>query len=145
VATRVVTCVSTLADDFFQRLFVLPGDDLQMVWEPESYAVILRRGQERQPARHASGGEQMAMGIALNLAVLHFMAPQVRWLLLDEPTASLDAINRGALRDFMAQLDDGQGGGDLRLFDQLFFISHESRLFEGMGQSLLLGEDDARI
>ena len=78
----------------------------------------------------------MAMGIALNLAVLHYMAPQTRWLVLDEPTASLDTVNRAALRDFVEQLSTGVSQEGRQLFDQLFFISHESRLFEGLGQML---------
>ena len=63
------------------------------------------------------------------------MAPEVRWLVLDEPTASLDVENREGLKDVVERLrepmDDGQ-----RLFDQLLFISHESALFEGLGDAL---------
>lgn len=136
VAARVVGSVSQLADEFFQSLFVSGGAGLRMEWDSSDYGVKLHRGDRSQPADHASGGEQMAMGIALNLAVLHFMAPNVRWLLLDEPTASLDSLNREALRDFVASLQEGQTRGDLNLFDQLFFISHESDLFEGLGQSI---------
>jgi DNA repair exonuclease SbcCD ATPase subunit len=140
VAGTLVGRVSQLADEFFQSLFVQPGADLEMVWNPENYEVTLRRGDSVQPARFSSGGEQMAMGIALNLAVLHYMAPQARWLVLDEPTASLDTINRGALRDFVEQLGPGVSQEGRRLFDQLFFISHESKLFEGLGQTLNFDE-----
>jgi DNA repair exonuclease SbcCD ATPase subunit len=141
VAATLVGRVSQLADEFFQSLFVQPDADLEMVWNPENYEVTLRRGDSVQPARFSSGGEQMAMGIALNLAVLHYMAPQARWLVLDEPTASLDTINRAALRDFVEQLGTGVSQEGRRLFDQLFFISHESKLFEGLGQTLNFDEE----
>ena len=82
----------------------------------------------------------MATGIALNLALIHFMAPGVRWLVLDEPTASLDEENRGGLRDFVELLRE-RGEDGRRLFDQLLFISHESKLFEGLGDTLVFDDD----
>ena len=82
----------------------------------------------------------MALGIALNLAILHFMAPDVRWLVLDEPTAGLDKENRSGLRDFVSMLRE-PGAGHGTLFDQLLFISHESELFEGMSDTFVFDDD----
>ena len=70
------------------------------------------------------------------------MAPGVRWLVLDEPTASLDEENRAGLRDFVETLREPVLG-DERLFDQLFFISHESKMFEGLGDAILFEDDGA--
>ncbi|MDP6946334.1 MAG: hypothetical protein QF464_19450, partial [Myxococcota bacterium] len=111
-------------------------------WQTSDYEVRLTRGQESIPAKHASGGEKMAIGISLNLALIHYMAPEVRWLVLDEPTASLDVENRAGLRDVVERLREPMDNGQ-RLFDQLLFISHESALFEGLGSSLDFPEQEA--
>jgi len=140
IAGRVVGQVSSMANEFFQQVYIQAAEPTELVWDPETYAVSMRRESGVIPARHASGGEKMALGIALNLAVLHFMAPAVRWLVLDEPTASLDEENRAGLRDFVETLREPVIGGQT-LFDQLLFISHESKLFEGLGDAIIFGDE----
>ena len=142
IAGRVVSQVSSLANDFFQQLYVQAAEPSDFSWDAHDYGVSIHRASGDIPARQASGGEQMTLGIALNLAILHYMAPAVRWLVLDEPTASLDEENRAGLRDFVETLREPMFGGE-RLFDQLLFISHESKMFEGLGDAILF--EDAGV
>ena len=140
LASRVIEQVSTSANEYFSQVFQQPSEPMQLRWDPSNYTVYVDRESGTIPARHCSGGEKMALGIALNLAILHFMAPDVRWLVLDEPTAGLDKENRSGLRDFVSMLRE-PGAGHGTLFDQLLFISHESELFEGMSDTFVFDDD----
>ncbi len=73
----------------------------------------------------ASGGERAMACLALRIAFSLVLAPQLRWLVLDEPTANLDensveilaSILRDKIRDFV---------------DQCFVITHDEKLKEAV-------------
>ncbi|MCS7106156.1 MAG: hypothetical protein NZ942_02485, partial [Candidatus Aenigmarchaeota archaeon] len=69
----------------------------------------------------ASGGERSVACLALRIAFARVLAPQLRWLVLDEPTHNLDAK---AVEDLALTLRTRVG----ELVDQVFLISHEERL-----------------
>ena len=69
----------------------------------------------------ASGGERSVACLALRIAFARVLAPQLRWLVLDEPTHNLDAK---AVEDLAVTLKTRVG----ELVDQVFLISHEERL-----------------
>ena len=69
----------------------------------------------------ASGGERSVACLALRIAFARVLAPQLRWLVLDEPTHNLDAK---AVEDLALTLKTRVG----ELVDQVFLISHEERL-----------------
>ncbi|MGC8812490.1 MAG: hypothetical protein ACP5O8_02790, partial [Candidatus Aenigmatarchaeota archaeon] len=69
----------------------------------------------------ASGGERSVACLALRIAFARVLAPQLRWLVLDEPTHNLDAK---AVEDLATTLKTRVG----ELVDQVFLISHEERL-----------------
>ncbi|MFH8132416.1 MAG: hypothetical protein QW321_02310, partial [Candidatus Aenigmatarchaeota archaeon] len=69
----------------------------------------------------ASGGERSVACLALRIALARVLAPQLRWLVLDEPTHNLDAK---AVEDLALTLRTRVG----ELVDQVFLISHEERL-----------------
>ncbi len=65
----------------------------------------------------ASGGERSIACLALRIAFSLVLAPQLKWLVLDEPTHNLDAK---ALEDFTNTLRERIG----EFVDQVFIISH---------------------
>ncbi|MEM7825908.1 MAG: hypothetical protein QW412_03565, partial [Candidatus Aenigmatarchaeota archaeon] len=69
----------------------------------------------------ASGGERSVACLALRIAFARVLAPQLRWLVLDEPTQNLDVK---AVEDLALTLKTRVG----ELVDQVFLISHEERL-----------------
>ncbi|MEM5882811.1 MAG: hypothetical protein QXQ77_01045, partial [Candidatus Aenigmatarchaeota archaeon] len=69
----------------------------------------------------ASGGERSVACLALRIAFARVLAPQLRWLVLDEPTHNLDSK---AVEDLALTLKTRVG----ELVDQIFLISHEERL-----------------
>jgi len=73
----------------------------------------------------ASGGERSIACLALRVAFSLVLAPQLKWLVLDEPTHNLDAR---AIEDLTETLKTRIGN----FVDQVFLISHEERLEEAV-------------
>ena len=77
----------------------------------------------------ASGGERSIACLALRIAFALVLAPQLRWLVLDEPTANLDA---NAVEDLAVTLRERIG----EFVDQVFIITHNERLEEAVTGNL---------
>jgi len=85
----------------------------------------------------ASGGERSISSLALRIAFSLVLAPQLRWLVLDEPTHNLD--NR-AIGDLAETLRTRIGN----FVDQVFLITHEERLEEAVTGHLYRLEREKR-
>jgi exonuclease SbcC len=85
-----------------------------------------------------SGGERSLASLALRIAFSLAFTPNLRWLILDEPTHNLDvnAIEHfgGVLRDRMENL-----------IDQVFLITHEERLSDYITGSVYRLERDKEM
>lgn len=68
-----------------------------------------------------SGGERSLACLALRIAFSLAFTPNLRWLILDEPTHNLD---RNAIEHFGSVLKDRMEN----IIDQVFLITHEERL-----------------
>jgi DNA repair exonuclease SbcCD ATPase subunit len=73
----------------------------------------------------ASGGERSIAALALRIAFSLVLAPQLKWLVLDEPTHNLDSR---AIEDLTETLKTRIGN----FIDQVFLITHEERLEEAV-------------
>ena len=76
-----------------------------------------------------SGGERSIASLALRIAFSLVLAPQLRWLILDEPTANLDA---NAIEDLAETLRERIG----EFVDQVFLITHDEKLENAVTGSL---------
>lgn len=85
-----------------------------------------------------SGGERSLASLALRIAFSLAFTPNLRWLILDEPTHNLDvnAIEHfgGVLRDRMENI-----------IDQVFLITHEERLSDYITGSIYKMERDKEV
>lgn len=72
-------------------------------------------------AEQASGGERSTACLALRLAFSLALAPNLRWLFLDEPTHNLDARAVEALAEALGERAPS-------LVEQIFLITHDERL-----------------
>ncbi|NIP40590.1 MAG: AAA family ATPase [Candidatus Aenigmarchaeota archaeon] len=85
-----------------------------------------------------SGGERSLASLALRIAFSLAFTPNLRWLILDEPTHNLDvnAIEHfgGVLRDRMENI-----------IDQVFLITHEERLSDYITGSIYKLERDKKM
>lgn len=77
----------------------------------------------------ASGGERSIAALALRIAFALVLAPQLRWLVLDEPTHNLDMK---AVEDLALTLRDKIG----EFVDQVFLITHDENLENAVTGSL---------
>jgi len=77
----------------------------------------------------ASGGERSIACLTLRIAFSLVLAPQLKWLVLDEPTHNLD--NR-AMEDLSETLKTRIGD----FVDQVFLITHEEKLEDAVTGSL---------
>jgi exonuclease SbcC len=77
----------------------------------------------------ASGGERSIACLALRIAFALVLAPQLRWLVLDEPTANLDVR---AIEDLSETLRERIG----EFVDQVFLITHDEKLESSVTGSL---------
>lgn len=73
----------------------------------------------------ASGGERSIASLVLRIAFSLVLAPQLKWLVLDEPTHNLDAK---AIGDLALTLKTRVGD----FVDQIFLITHEEKLEEAV-------------
>jgi len=83
----------------------------------------------------ASGGERSIACLALRISFALVLAPQLRWLVLDEPTHNLDAKS---VEDLSQTLREGITD----IVDQVFIITHEEKLESAITGSLYRLERD---
>ncbi|HLD57076.1 MAG TPA: hypothetical protein VJA47_02150, partial [archaeon] len=88
------------------------------------YILQLKTGGEWVPVDGvASGGERNLACLALRVAFSLAFIPNLKWLILDEPTHNLDA---NAIRNFSEVLRGSIGS----FVKQIFLITHEPRIAE---------------
>ncbi len=85
-----------------------------------------------------SGGERSLASLALRIAFSLAFTPNLRWLILDEPTHNLDA---NAIEHFGGVLRDRMEN----IIDQVFLITHEERLSDYVTGSIYKLERDKQI
>ena len=85
----------------------------------------------------ASGGERSIAALTLRIAFSLVLAPQLRILVLDEPTANIDENGISKLSETLRERTG-------EFLDQIFLITHESRLEEAItGTGYRLERDKA--
>jgi len=73
-----------------------------------------------------SGGQRIALALALRLALVQFLSTKAEFLILDEPTIHLDDIRRNELVNLLIQLkNQARNKG---LIKQLIIVSHDTEL-----------------
>ena len=81
----------------------------------ENYDVLLSDDKGTRGFRNLSGGEKMTTSVAIRLAFLNEIT-NIKFLALDEPTASVDSNRKQLLSDIISKIKG---------VDQLFVISHD--------------------
>ncbi|MFH1424788.1 MAG: AAA family ATPase [archaeon] len=85
-----------------------------------------------------SGGERTMASLALRIAFSLALAPNLSWLVLDEPTHNLDAQSIDELAELLKTRMP-------KLIDQIFLITHEERLEAAVSGHLYKLERDKEI
>lgn len=101
--------ISYSANQMWQEL---KSDDRELTWQND---YNIKVGDE--DFIQLSGGEQMLGAIAVRIALLQYSAPEIKLIILDEPTANIDKDNRESLAEAIREL---QG------YSQILVVSHDS-------------------
>ncbi len=108
---------------------------LELAVEDGDYLLRLQEKGRWVPAELVSGGERSAAALALRIAFSLSFLPHLRWLILDEPTHNLDAAAVKRLGEILQ--------GNITAFaDQVFLITHEERLADGLHTIRLLRDKE---
>lgn len=119
-----VTSVNFAMNELWQNLY--PYQDFsgaKLAIEENDYVLQLleKSGKWSNVEGFASGGERSIAALTLRIAFALVLAPQLKWLVLDEPTHNLDAK---AVEDLAATLSERIGN----FVDQVFLITHDEKL-----------------
>ncbi len=104
----------------------------------KDYVLQLKAAKGWLNADAVSGGERSLASLALRIAFSLAFTPNLRWLILDEPTHNLD---RNAIEHFGSVLRDKMEN----IIDQVFLITHEERLSDYITGSTYRLERDKEI
>jgi exonuclease SbcC len=96
---------------------------LQLAIDEGDYVMQLqeRSGKWVNVEGFASGGERSIAALTLRIAFALVLAPQLKWLVLDEPTANMDTK---AVEDLAVTLSEHIGD----FIEQTFLITHDEKL-----------------
>ncbi len=113
-------------------------EDIRLVVDGD-YILQLKTGDEWVPVDGvASGGERTIACLALRVAFSLAFIPNLKWLILDEPTHNLDAA---AIKNFSDVLSNRIGS----FVKQIFLITHEPRIAEDIDGFVYKLERDKAI
>lgn len=119
-----VTSVNYTMNELWPNLY--PYQDfvrMQLAIEEGDYVLQLqdRTGRWVNVEGFASGGERSIAALTLRIAFALVLAPQLKWLVLDEPTANMDVK---AVEDLATTLSEHIGD----FIEQTFLITHDEKL-----------------
>jgi DNA repair exonuclease SbcCD ATPase subunit len=125
--TKMIRSINGLFDAVWPDLY--PYGDynrLKLSASQDDYALEVvvsgPEGEETLPVDSiASGGERSIACLALRIAMSMVVVPNLKWLILDEPTHNLDANG-------ISNLIDVLGGTLPKVVDQVFIITHDESL-----------------
>jgi len=108
-------------------IFSVFGFPFQQVRFTENFDIsLLAPTVEKQdrfvPVSSLSGGQRVALGLALRMAIGRFLSSKANFLILDEPTVHLDQQRRGDLVNILI------GMKEKNLVNQLILVTHDTEI-----------------
>lgn len=116
--------ISSIASDYL-RIFDIGISNLQLKEEKNNVKIVCYGSSDLVDINSMSGGEKIAVSLALRFAIASFKSKNTDFIILDEPTTHLDQERRRALVKLISKLAGYQG-----LIRQLIIITHDSEIFE---------------
>jgi exonuclease SbcC len=124
---KYIPLIQRYTNEIFKE-FELPYSHIQI---KNDYDIIV----DNLPVKTLSGGEQIAVSLALRLGIAKAVCNNLQCIILDEPTAFLDEDRRKKLLNIF---------GNIKTISQIFVISHHDEL-EQVANNIInikkIGED----
>jgi exonuclease SbcC len=108
---KYIPLIQRYTNEIFSE-FELPYCHIQIM---NDYDIVV----DNLPVKNLSGGEQIAVSLALRLGIAKAVCNNVQCIILDEPTAFLDEDRRKNLLNIF---------GNIKTISQIFVISHHDEL-----------------
>ncbi|MCX6773808.1 MAG: AAA family ATPase [Candidatus Micrarchaeota archaeon] len=97
-------------------------DKIRIIGDKESYNFeVFANGEWKDISTIASGGEKTMFAIALRITLAMVLAPQLSWVILDEPTHNLDENGIEKLNSLMEERLP-------EIIDQFIIVTHDSKI-----------------
>ncbi|MEM5871860.1 MAG: AAA family ATPase [Candidatus Aenigmatarchaeota archaeon] len=131
--------INKIMKNIWTKLY--PYDDyveIRMEAEENDYGLKLKSSRGWKNVELLSGGERSIACLALRIAFSFAFMPNLKWLILDEPTHNLDDK---AIEQFGTLLRDKMEN----IIHQVFLITHEQRLSDFIEGSVYLLERDKQL
>ncbi len=108
-------------------IFSAFGFPFQQIKFSEDFDILLlaptfERTERYVPVSSISGGQKVALGLALRLAIGRFLSNKADFLILDEPTIHLDQQRRGDLVNILINLKER------KFVNQLILVTHDTEV-----------------
>ncbi len=141
--SRLIGSVNKIMEEIWPELYPY-GDYIGIKLEGSETDYTLKLCMQRNKGEFwenvesiASGGERNIACLAMRIAFAMVLVPNLKWLILDEPTHNIDRIGIGKLVDvFNEKLP--------KIVDQIFIITHEEEMKQiSEGRVFVLGRDKA--
>jgi exonuclease SbcC len=133
-----VKTVNRIMGDVWRELYPYGDFDSIRLAVDQDYTLQLRSSGDWVAVEGiASGGERSMACLALRIAFSHAFIPNLRWLILDEPTHNLDALS---VEQLSRVLRERIGS----FAEQVFLITHEERISDGMDSYYRLERDKGK-
>jgi len=95
---------------------------IRIIGDMESYNFeVFANGEWKDISTIASGGEKTMFAIALRITLAMVLAPQLSWVILDEPTHNLDENGIEKLNSLMAERLP-------EIIDQFIIVTHDGKM-----------------
>lgn len=128
--------VNSIMADVWSELYPYADyQDIKLAIEDDYILQLKETGGWVSVEGTVSGGERSMATLTLRIAFSMAFLPNLRWLMLDEPTHNLDS---NAIKQFASILRYKMG----MFAEQVFLITHEERISEGVTGSLYRMERD---
>lgn len=141
--SRLVSSINSIMEQIWPELYPYEDyTDLELSATDGDYVLrvkTFREGEERweEVETIASGGERSIACLAMRVAFAMVLVPNLRWLILDEPTHNIDQLGlQRFVRVFNEKLPE--------IVDQIFIITHDEALKQvSNGRIYVLGRNKA--
>lgn len=136
--TEFIRTVNSIMDRVWREIYPYGDYESVRLSVENDYVLQLKSSEGWVPVDGmASGGERSMASLALRIAFSHAFIPNLRWLILDEPTHNLDTAS---IEQLSRTLKERMGS----FAEQVFLITHEERICDSLDNFYRLERDKSK-
>ncbi len=130
---KIVNLIFSLFDFPFQQIKFSENFDIHL------FAPTIEKKDRYIDINAVSGGQRVALGLALRIAISRFLSNRASFLILDEPTVHLDSQRRQDLINILIDLKEKN------LVNQLILVTHDTEIEDAADTIYYVEEGKVRL